>query len=304
MLIDVVLYSGIGAEEDLLRLRMEELAGVIDALVVIEGSHTFSGIPREAKLSGQKIADLGGRFAPPRIEHVRALLPHQAGVRASTRDDTQRDQGLSTYVYGPDGIWPYVGEQETETLFLLGDLDEIPRAELVVSGMTRARQLDATVRFVQRQYWYYLDCRHPELWYGTQLLTARRFREHYDARWSEVRADLGGVWLDAEHETGPGMAGWHFTYQGGADAVLEKLRSAAHPEIDTQEIRERVPAAVAEGVDFRTAETRGDQLYSVIETLDELPWCVAAEPARWAHLLSPERRRTATEVARLVGVAD
>ena len=296
MLLDVVLYSGIGAEEDLLRLRMEELAGIVDRLVVIEGSHTFSGIPRAPLLSRERIREIGGRHAPPLVDHLTVLLPHQPGVRPSTRDDYQRDQGLTDALY-PDG--PYTPDDRD--LLLLGDVDEIPRADLVVSAMSRVREHESVIRFVQRQYWYYLDCRHPELWYGTQLLTARRFREHYAALWSECRADLGGVWFDAEHETGPGMAGWHFTYQGGADAVREKLESAAHPEFNTEEIRGSIEHCIERHYDFR--ETQEEGLH-VIETLDELPWSVAADPARWAHLLSPERRKTAEEVSALLGVAE
>ena len=111
MLIDVVPYCGIGAEPDLLRLRAEELAGIVDALVVVEGTHTYQGQPRERALTAARISELLHRYAPPFIDHVLVPALDAPGVRPLTRDDRQRDLGLEIYLY-PEGPLRFAGAED------------------------------------------------------------------------------------------------------------------------------------------------------------------------------------------------
>jgi beta-1,4-mannosyl-glycoprotein beta-1,4-N-acetylglucosaminyltransferase len=47
-------------------------------------------------------------------------------------------------------------------------------------------------------------------------------------------------------------AGWHWSYLGGVDAVIQKIRSYSHTEANTERIadRSRIERALRDGTDF------------------------------------------------------
>lgn len=110
-------------ELEMLEVRLNELGGVVDVFVLAEATHTHTGRPKELLFARHKHE---ARFAPflPRIQHVivRDLPIDPTNTNAWDREHFQRDalvRGLRE-----------AGAKHTD-IVILGDLDEIPRPELV-----------------------------------------------------------------------------------------------------------------------------------------------------------------------------
>lgn len=192
-------------ELDILEMRLEELYPVVDRFVIVEGSHTFQGQPKEAltwhildserfdkyrdKLGGQ-IVDLSGSFASP-----------------WEREYYQRNaiKGVLE-VLKPDD----------EDIILLSDADEIPRRSVVESldpQPVQSMALDA--------YYYGLNVS------GGHQHTNRA------ARWGWAK----NMTMQELRTLDPPPnivydGGWHFSYLGDAEHIANKFKAFAHSELN------------------------------------------------------------------------
>jgi beta-1,4-mannosyl-glycoprotein beta-1,4-N-acetylglucosaminyltransferase len=224
-------------ELELLELRLHELAGVVDKFVLVEATQTHTNQPKPLYYNENR-----ARFSAfhDRIIHVVVDdLPQSAD--AWVPENFQRNciaRGLTRC--RPDDF------------VLVSDLDEIPRASIVekmsreipfpdnfpasaVHGVLNSRLVKGIFhrkglrrrlrrnhpfiwRFEHTIYRYFMNCRslRPPFSYGTVMLRHRDFSTAEEMRHSGFK-------------TVPG-AGWNFTWMGGVERILKKIRSFAHQE--------------------------------------------------------------------------
>ncbi len=226
-------------ELDILEIRLNEMAPVVDRFVLVEASKTFQGADKPLYFDQNK-----ARFAPflDKIEHVIVDFPDDLGLyrkassQAWAREYYQRDQiaqGLKTAT--PDD------------LVIVSDVDEIIRASTLQQAV-RDYQAGSMLVFTCPVYSYYFNRQlKKNNWYlGPRLCSVRLFRSAQDQRSTKLFASRGlrGSLLGAWHtrlwnklNTGFGgpmvevtEAGWHFTSIGGWEAFRTKIQAFAHEE--------------------------------------------------------------------------
>jgi len=226
-------------ELDILEIRLNEMAPVVDRFVLVEARKTFQGADKPLYFDQNK-----ARFAPflDRIEHVIVDFPEDLGLyrkassQAWAREYYQRDQiaqGLKTAT--PDD------------LVIVSDVDEIIRASTLQQAV-RDYQAGSMLVFTCPVYFYYFNRQlKKNNWYlGPRLCSVRSFRSAQDQRSTKLFASRGlrGSLLGAWHtrlwnklNTGFGgpmvevtEAGWHFTSIGGWEAFRTKIKAFAHEE--------------------------------------------------------------------------
>jgi beta-1,4-mannosyl-glycoprotein beta-1,4-N-acetylglucosaminyltransferase len=118
---------------------------------------------------------------------------------------------------------------------MISDVDEIPNPEKIKEN----RLQENVFVFQQRMYYYYLNCLEVEpfdhamckWWYGTVMTPyhdfpggnrLRMMREVSKFRKTRVLED----------------AGWHFSYLGGTDRIIQKLESFAHAEFNKNDYKD------------------------------------------------------------------
>jgi len=224
-------------ELELLELRLNEMAGVVDKFVLVEAAQTHTGKPKPLHYQENR-----ARFSAfqDKIIHI-AVADMPTSKDPWVLERFQRNaisRGLANC--RPDDI------------VLVSDLDEIPRAATVaemkqklpfedswsaklahgvlnshlVKCLTHPKDLrwklrrnhPFVYRFQQVHFTNYLNCRFVEspFWYGTRLIHYRDFSTADEIRYSGYKVVENG--------------GWHFTYMGGADRVRQKLDAYAHQE--------------------------------------------------------------------------
>ena len=248
MIIDCVLYNG---ESDLLRLRMDTLAGVVDRHVVVEGAETFSGLAKEPGL----LRDPSLRPYLSRIIYrVAPLLPEAPSAWA--REAHQRNAILGA-----------LGDVDDPDTVLIGDVDEIPYPDSVRLLTLRERPV---VGFAQSHRAY--DARNVRegTWVGTCAASAATVR----------RLSPEGVRRQRHQVQVMIPGGWHFTHMGSVERLKEKVKAFSHQEYNTPATVQLLEARRQQGID---PFGRADEVYHY-DPAASLPAPLAANPHHYPML--------------------
>lgn len=242
-------------ELDLLELRLHELHRHVDAFILVEAPWTFQGAPKPLFFDDNR-----RRFRRflPQIRHV--VVPDQP----ASPDPWQREYHQRNAIRrGLAGLRP-------TDLVLVSDADEIIRPAAIAEAERRA-----CFSFLELDlYYYYLD------WLAQPWCRA------YAAPYATIAAmpDLSEPRsLDRKYfETGipesvVPQAGWHFSWAGGVQRMIDKLAAFSHTEPSVQAWRD--PAQLAAAVARREFFVDNAPLRPV--TLDVLPGHVRRRATRY-----------------------
>jgi beta-1,4-mannosyl-glycoprotein beta-1,4-N-acetylglucosaminyltransferase len=213
-------------ELDLLEIRLNVLNDVVDRFVLVEATKAHSGKDKPLYFN-----DNNKRFESflPKIIHV-IVDDYPPFETPWTYENHQRN----CIIRGLD-------EATQSDVILISDLDEIPNPAVV----KQAEAIRGIKVLEQKAYYYYLNflCHTVPVWRcGTKMLTFgdfQTFEEHYRVPFNEyllpavnqgvtatkIRCLWSGVHLIKN-------AGWHFSYLGGIDAIVTKLKAFAHQEFN------------------------------------------------------------------------
>lgn len=208
-------------EFELLELRLKELYNHVDYFVIVEANRTFQNKPKPLHFQENK-----DQFAPwaDKIIHC-AVDDMPKNTDTWGRERHQRD-----------AIVRAVSDADPDDIILIGDADEIPRAETVEHLKQSSQGIwGFRMPLFNFRYNYMLinqDC--YSVWSGAVrkklLVSAEDFRR--------MRHTLGGLeygYKDTVIEIVE-HAGWHFTYLGNEEFARTKIESFAHSETNTPEI--------------------------------------------------------------------
>lgn len=203
-------------ELELLDIRLNELYNYVDKFVLVEWTETHRGNPKplyyeENKERYHKFSD--------KIIHI-VLTEHIEAENPWTRENFQRQQ-----------IMRGLSECQPDDIVMISDLDEIVRATSL-SSIVRLLQVEKkeAIGCAQTMYRFFLNVRDPAIWYGT-VVTTYGYIMNGHSNLTQVR--LAHQWTKS-YPIVPN-SGWHFTWMGGLDRVIQKMESFAHRECDLPE---------------------------------------------------------------------
>lgn len=268
-------------ELELLEIRLAELDPIVDRFVLVEATRTFQKKEKPLYFEQNK-----QRFAKylPKIEHV--VVDQYPGFFAKFRVPTPWDYDN----HQKEGMLRGLKNAQDSDLVLVSDLDEIPDA----------RKLEACLKlpgihvFQQKLFYYYLNCwvkdyQEPiplyqgyKPWNGSVLLNyaelkkvktikeARNLRDHKPPRIQYVQE-----------------GGWHFSYIGGVERVLQKIEAYAHTEVNQQnfKVREKVMDLMSRGEDLFGRKITSEMIAFGPETLNQFPRLLREQPEQFRSLL-------------------
>lgn len=278
-------------ELDLLEIRLNELAGVVDRFVIAEARQTYAGSPKPLYF-----ADNRARFSAfsDRITHVVVDDPPADARQGWKFQDHQRDallRGLQDAAPGD--------------LVLLSDVDEIVSAEKLRIVAARDPHAAEISCFELRHFNFYLNWETPERWLRSGPRAVRRRFLDFPHQLRAVRGPKDGF-ADAIRAIrtarlmGRPMrrhlvhdAGWHFTYLGGPGAVEDKLKSFVGSEkpMMSDPSAESIAARIARGIPVNPRARYDLALREIDETF---PRHVREHRERYAALIAdrpPPARR-------------
>lgn len=212
------MYNG---EENILDIRLNTLSSIVDKFIFIESPFSHSRLPRELKYPKQK-----DRFKKFQDKILYYPVDYCKNENYLMNDWTGREV--------IQNILSNKCKLETNDIIIHGDLDEIPRPELLISA----------IQSFQKPYTFMIDSR--QLCLDLELLEERHGR---------IRGNFPGpMLLHGEHLVNNKLywlrqircnpvienkdykdtftlidnAGWHFSYCAGLDETVDKFRFFCH----------------------------------------------------------------------------
>lgn len=236
-------------ELDILKIRLNVLAPVVDRFVLSEATETFSGL--EKPLYYEENKEMFAQFAD-KIIHV-------------VVEDTPQGDTHYRDTFQKNAVTRGLAGCTDEDIIIFSDLDEIPDPDKI-RGILQDFQEDKIYHFAQRMFYCYLNMEEVSgnllsyagefegvarrKWIGSKMLSYKLLREQGlqlgELRFPERKA------IGIRVEDG----GWHFGYMGGhgekdvRKRVKEKVVSAAHQEYNSKYVLSRVADQIKDGKDI------------------------------------------------------
>ena len=223
-------------ELDLLEIRLNVLKDVVDRFVLVEATQTFTGRPKPLYYK-----ENAARFAAfaDRIIHVVVDDFSAAEAGRTPRERAWMSESIQRKAIAR-GL---VGARPDDTI-IISDLDEIPRPESVPLAVGRPgiTKFDLTCHFCfinRREYYPRGGAHTPQAVNYATFMNPRTYAHFKYSQFvlKEVNACPSATIIRYRkaHRT-IFNAGWHFTWLGGVDAIVKKLKSFAHTEYSGADI--------------------------------------------------------------------
>lgn len=233
LIVDAFLFGG---ETDLLKIRLDYLSPVIDQAYAVQSDTTFTGEERKPVywLEWCKIVGDGN------TQRFRAHLVKGEEIekRVYPKDAWRREWYQRNAIVDALDEW----DIPDDAIVLISDVDEIPHREAVKALAERGLQHGEIAAFKQDFYYYNVNTKHPDPWYGTKAATARTVRELSP---QAIRRTMNVSFV-----LEPG--GGHYSYFMTPEQVQVKLASFAETWTNTPEFntKEHIERCIREGKDL------------------------------------------------------
>lgn len=236
-------------ELDILKIRLNVLAPIVDKFVISEATETFSGLKKTLYYEENK--ELFAEFQD-KIIHV-------------VVDDTPQGDTHYRDTFQKNAVTRGLAGCKDEDIIIFSDLDEIPNPDKIREILQNFQE-DKIYHFAQRLFYCYLNMEEVS---GSLLSYAGEFEGVVHKKWigtkmcsykllREQNLKLGELRFPERKEIGIRVedGGWHFGYMGGhgekdiKKRVQEKVVSAAHQEYNSKHVLSNVTDQIKDGKDI------------------------------------------------------
>lgn len=264
-------------ELEMLEIRLNVLDDVVDRFVLVEMTKTHSGDDKKLYFKENK-----ERFAKFKDKIIHIIVD----------DCPDTDDPWVRETYQRNCIARGLVQCCDEDIIIISDLDEIPKPE-VISRLDCSKDI---YQLEQKMYYYfinYLDVGNPLWLLGTKVLSYKNFLNGLDmidvpyctylpecinhgTTASKIR-----VWRGAARVA---EAGWHFSYAGDVDFIINKIKSFSHQEFnDDKYLNKRgLIEKIAKGADLFD---RKGHAYMAIPLDKSFPRYILNNRNKYSHLI-------------------
>lgn len=234
-------------ELDLLEIRLNELDPVVDYFVLVEANYTHQGKdkPYIFEANKSRFADFLYKIIYIKLSDCPDVAGKQGSELSWTLENYQRNAILRGLTHCSDN-----------DCILISDVDEIPASASVKENADSEKVLV----FWQRFYYYFLNCirmqdkgkwsrklekfmpfmsgsvlpsckaDHIKYWPGSIMIPYYKIGSVQQCRDRREDQDFADKHLYD--------AGWHFSFMGGTDKIIEKLNAFAHVELNQEDMKD------------------------------------------------------------------
>ena len=237
-------------ELDMLNYRLNILENVVDYFILVEANQTHAGKTKklyfnENKHKFEKYKD--------KIIHVIVDLPlnyKEIDISKGEQWENERFQ-RNAIKYGFSKI-----NISDKDLIIISDLDEIPDPNTL--SYIKTFQHDIGFLNLEQDFYYYnLNCKKKEKWYYSKMISYKKFKElNYSC--DEIRHGSDSFTFH--------KGGWHLSYFGSPDFIVNKLENFAHQEYNNENIKsmDNIKNSIENGLDLFNREPEKN-LYEIIK---------------------------------------
>lgn len=236
-------------ELDLLEIRLNVLSDVVDKFILVEARQTHTGKPKPLYYEENK-----GRFSAFTDKIVHVVVED---FPRTPEDYNERQSSWMRENFQRNAIVRGLVDARADDLVMVSDVDEIPAADAV----RKAQGKNGVIVCEQLLCNYYLNfvSYTTPIWPGTKIV---RYKDFIDPK--TYSAMKPSACVDEFVNDGPSAtrlryltptsrirkAGWHFSYLGGAKAIVAKIDAIAVEYRNGNNTREEwVSKIIEQGLD-------------------------------------------------------
>lgn len=235
MIIDCFTYNN---EEEMLNFRLHELNHVVDKFVLLESPYYHQGGLKQNTFEKHKEKFI--QFKNKIVHIVDTAKPHP---NPWINEKNLRNVATTGLKYIKPSSTDYVG---------ISDIDEIPDP----LALEKLKEIKPKILlgFMHNFYYYNINCRKRNKWFGSVFGDLDSIYYHFNNDFNELRYALkrGDSNLKVAGLRTFSAGGWHFSYFGTLDKIIEKLESFTHSEYNKSEYKNKdnIIKAIREGKDL------------------------------------------------------
>ena len=276
-------------EFELLEIRLNELNGVVDKFVLVEATKTHQGKDKPLYFEENK-------------KQFSGFLNKMIHIAVS--DYPKRANPLQLEYHQRNRILEGLKSCLPEDQIIISDIDEIPRSAKIIE----AKELKGIKIFEQQMFYYFLNCLNVSniggnrqfKWFGPIMADFKYLKT--PQRWRDICVNLMGLYHPNPFYQIYGFlfynlikifnrnpiyvikdGGWHFSYLGGVEKIIEKLESFHHTEYNADEYKnpDKLEKAINEGKDIFGRNLR----YEIIKLNANFPKYILENEKKFNHLI-------------------
>ena len=233
---DCCIYN---SEWQMLNFRLHELNDVVDKFIIVEGKYTFQCAKKDRPM-------LDISTLPFQDKIIHKVLDGPPDPDPWVNESTIRDfciEGLRDI------------ELYSNDIILGSDVDEIPDSKEIAHIKKHGLEGYKQITCLQNFFYYNVYTMKPKKFASTRITTVEMLLKEYDKSFHKLRTlppnkyvkYLGGSDNNPDWESG----GWHFSYFGDENFIIDKIESFNHFEYNLPEYKdpEKIKQAIKEGKD-------------------------------------------------------
>jgi len=225
-------------ELDLLELRLKILSPVVDYFVLVEATKTHAGKTKPLYFNENK--KRFKRWEKKIIHIIVNDMPNPGKIYFKKFWKLSSVLGLGRWkpeIYQRNQIIKGLKNCKNEDIIIVSDLDEIPNPDKF-NLLKRYIEEDKIVLFNQNLYKFFLNGFVHSGWEGSRACNFKLFKKLFKKKGDRLRR-LRNLKLRFEMKFLKGKrnplrsingGGWHFSYMGNINMILEKLSNFCHLE--------------------------------------------------------------------------
>ena len=229
-------------EDLLLDIRLNILDSYVDYFVIVESRFMHSGREKRNFFNIKSYKKFEKKIIYVFLEEIPNFIKNSFSF--------QVDKPLSPSVswryenYQRDQIIKGIANASPEDVILISDVDEIPN----LSNLDLKKINYKILSFKQKFFYYkfnYLSLEYPS-WFGTKLCRKKNLKSPQWLRSLKTSKKypffrLDKIFFSKTYEHSCKIiedGGWHFSWIGNSKAIVDKIESTAHTELDNKKIKD------------------------------------------------------------------
>ncbi len=279
-------------EIELLEIRLNVLNQYVDKFIILESNVTHQG--QKKTLNFQQNKDKFSEFLNKIIYIIVDDMPAYDGTNSWELEHHQRNSILKA-----------IKNCNKEDIIIISDIDEIPDLSAVQMNQLKDNTLYI---FRQNMYYYYINCincaktlmQQKYKWSGSIMFkysphftpqSMRKLSRKTQALFSEKslhRIYWNIIIFIETHNNHIKLqfienGGWHFSYLGGIDRIIQKIEAFAHTEYNKKEYKdpEKIKQAIENGKDIFGRNFN----YQFVPLDNSFPEYIIKNKNKYAHLI-------------------
>lgn len=254
-------------ELEILKLRMNILKDVVDYFVVVESTITFSSKPKQLFFQENKnlFEEFKNKIIHVVVDDTPTSFLEINYIKDCKSDYDKLKNKILKYVdESPNwpreqfqwGIETYQRESiikgltgcNDNDIIIISDVDEIPNP-LEITNLKNSN-INDVFEFKQNMFFYYINMLKQTNWSGPKSCSFKILKN----------ISLNSLRQNIHTTTIINNGGWHFSFMGGEEKIIEKIESYAHQEYNNPYIKDNIKNNINNNMDpfFRGYLTKID----------------------------------------------